>query len=164
VKLFLHRHLVQPIVALLTQGVSPQKIALSLAVGLVVGIFPVLGTTTALCALAAVALKLNLPAVQLVNYVAYPLQFACLLPFIRSGEFLFRAKPINLSMPQMLEMAKADIAHAISILWVTALHAAAVWILVAPLLVFFLYRAFLWVIENAIVLRGRLQHHPTEAL
>jgi hypothetical protein len=43
---------VQPVIDLLTQGISPEKIALSLAFGIVLGVFPVLGSTTLLCALA----------------------------------------------------------------------------------------------------------------
>jgi uncharacterized protein (DUF2062 family) len=62
---FLYRRLVRPILELLRQGVTPGKIALSLALGVVLGVFPVLGSTTALCTLAAITLRLNLPAIQL---------------------------------------------------------------------------------------------------
>jgi uncharacterized protein (DUF2062 family) len=50
---FFHRRIVAPILALLTQGITPEKIALSLALGIVLGVFPVLGSTTVLCAAAA---------------------------------------------------------------------------------------------------------------
>ena len=49
------RRVVQPIVAQLTQGVTPDRIALTLAVGVTCGLFPFLGLTTALCFVAAVA-------------------------------------------------------------------------------------------------------------
>ena len=88
---FLYRKLVWPLLDLLRQGVSPGKIALSLALGVALGVFPVLGSTTTLCALAAFALQLNLPAIQIVNYFVYPLQIALLIPFFRLGEKLFRA-------------------------------------------------------------------------
>ncbi len=65
---FIYRRLVQPVVALLTQGVTPEKIALSLAMGIGLGIFPVLGSTTLLCAAAAIIFRLNLPAIQLINF------------------------------------------------------------------------------------------------
>lgn len=64
---FFHRRLIRPILDLLRQGVTPEKIALSLALGVALGVFPVLGSTTALCALAALVLRLNLPAIQIVN-------------------------------------------------------------------------------------------------
>src|SRR4029077_19367671 len=53
----------RPIVELLAQGVTPEKMALSLALGVALGVFPVLGTTTALCALVALLWRLNLPAI-----------------------------------------------------------------------------------------------------
>jgi uncharacterized protein (DUF2062 family) len=75
----------------LTQGVTPQKIALTIALGINLAMFPILGSTTLLCAAVAFWLKLNQPIIQLVNWLAYPLQFAMLLPFIRIGEWLTRA-------------------------------------------------------------------------
>ena len=92
----------RPIVDLLTQGITPEKIALSIAFGLVLGVFPALGWTTLLCLLVAVWLRLNVPAMQLVNYLAYPLQVALLVPFIRAGEVLFRAPKLGISLPQIL--------------------------------------------------------------
>jgi uncharacterized protein (DUF2062 family) len=72
---------------------APETIALSVALGLVLGVFPVFGCPTILCALAAFALVLNLPAIQAVNYLAYPLQLALLVPFIRLGGGIFRFAP-----------------------------------------------------------------------
>jgi hypothetical protein len=45
------------------------------------------------CALAAVLFRLNLPAIQFVNYLASPLQLTLLLPFVRLGGWLFRGDP-----------------------------------------------------------------------
>lgn len=66
-------------------GMSPEAVASILAVGLVLGVFPVYGCPTVLCGLAAVILRLNLPALQLVNQLSTPLQFALLIPFGRLG-------------------------------------------------------------------------------
>ncbi len=67
-----------------------ESIALCVAVGLVLGVCPVYGCPTIFCALAAILLRVNLPAIQLVNYLAFPLQLALLIPFIRLGGWLFR--------------------------------------------------------------------------
>ena len=72
-------------------GLSPEAAALILTVGLVLGVFPVFGCPTVLCALAALLLRLNLPAIQLVNQVSSPLQLALLIPFGRFGSLFFRA-------------------------------------------------------------------------
>jgi uncharacterized protein (DUF2062 family) len=97
------------------------------------GIFPVLGATTALCALAAFALQLNLPAIQIVNYFVYPLQVALLIPFFRLGERLFGAPHLPLSLSQIYAMIHANMGNAFRSLWTTTWHAVVVWCLVAPL-------------------------------
>ncbi len=137
---FFHRRLVLPIVDLLTQGITPEKIALSIGFGVVLGVFPALGWTTLLCLLVAVRWKLNVPAMQLVNYLVYPLQLALLVPFIRAGEVLFGAPRLVISLPQILAMVRADVWHAITALWVATLHAIVAWTLIAPVAVYLIYK------------------------
>lgn len=139
---FFHRRLVLPILNLLAQGITPEKIALSIAFGIALGVFPVIGATTLLCAAAAIVLRLNLPAIQLVNYFVYPLQIALLLPFIRFGEFLFRVRePMPFSITQILEMIATSIPNAVATLWTATMHAIAAWLMVGPLSVLILYAA-----------------------
>lgn len=69
----------------LLQGISPERLALTLALGFVLGCIPVLGVPTALCAVLALALRLNLPAIQAANYAAMPFQVALIVPLVRIG-------------------------------------------------------------------------------
>ena len=124
---------------LLAEGVTPEKLALSLALGVAIGVFPVLGTTTALCALAALLLRLNLPAIQIVNYFVYPAQIALLFPFFRLGEKLFGAQRLPLSAAQILAMFRAHLWGATQFLWTTVWHAAIAWCLAAPPVAAILY-------------------------
>jgi uncharacterized protein (DUF2062 family) len=64
---------------------TPEQIALVLSVGLVAGVFPMMGIPTVLCVLAAFGLRLNFAALQLVNNISSPLQLALLLPLARAG-------------------------------------------------------------------------------
>jgi uncharacterized protein (DUF2062 family) len=68
------------------QGLSGDSIAIILAVGLVLGTFPVYGCPTALCLLAALVFRLNVPALQVVNQLSTPAQLALVVPFARLGE------------------------------------------------------------------------------
>ena len=74
-------------------GISPQRLALTLALGFAIGCLPVVGITTAVCLAVAFALRLNVPAIQLANYIAMPLQLVLIFPFIRLGGWLFSSEP-----------------------------------------------------------------------
>ena len=140
IQTFFHRRLVRPILHLLRQGITPEKIALSVAFALVLGVFPALGWTTLLCLIVALRLRLNVPAMQLVNYLVYPLQLMLLVPFIRAGEILFQAPRLSLSLPQIMSMIHASVWQAIKTLWVATVHAIAVWAILAPLAICLIYR------------------------
>lgn len=135
----LKERVLKPILDLLRQGVTPEKIALSIALGAMLGIFPALGWTTILCAIAALVLRLNLPAIQLVNYLMYPVQITLLLPFFRLGEKLFNAPHLPISVPQILAMSKANLEDTVKLLWSTTWHAMVVWALAAPVAVALTY-------------------------
>ncbi|HEX9082956.1 MAG TPA: DUF2062 domain-containing protein, partial [Holophagaceae bacterium] len=85
---------------LLKQGLEPRPLAAAIAVGLALGMCPMLGTSTLMGVGACLLFDLNAPAVQAANYLAYPLQLALLLPFVRLGERIFSvASPLA---PQVL--------------------------------------------------------------
>jgi len=72
----------------LRQGISPQRLALTLALGFAIGCIPVVGIPTLVCAALALALRLNLPAIQAANYAVMPLQILLIVPFVRFGGWL----------------------------------------------------------------------------
>jgi uncharacterized protein (DUF2062 family) len=72
----------------LRQGISPRRLALTLALGFAIGCIPVIGIPTVLCAALALLLRLNLPAIQAANYAVMPLQLVLLVPFVRLGGWL----------------------------------------------------------------------------
>jgi uncharacterized protein (DUF2062 family) len=72
----------------LLQGISPQRLALTLALGFAIGCIPVVGIPTLVCAALALTLRLNLPAIQAANYAVMPLQLMLILPFVRLGGWL----------------------------------------------------------------------------
>jgi hypothetical protein len=139
IKKFLDRALLAPLLNFLSQGLSPEKLALCVALGLLLGIFPVLGTTTLLCAAVAILFRLNMPAIQLINYFSYPLQLLLFIPYIRAGEFLFNQPPIPLDLVKIFAMLQTDLLGTINSLWITNVRAIAAWSLTAPLIALALY-------------------------
>ena len=51
----------------LNQGVSPRRLALTLALGFAIGCIPLVGLPTLLCITLALSLRLNFPAIQTAN-------------------------------------------------------------------------------------------------
>ena len=74
-----------PLLKLLKHDITPEKLALTVAVGSILAVFPVFGTTTILCVTFAFIFRLNHVAIQIVNYAAYPLWAILLLPFYKIG-------------------------------------------------------------------------------
>lgn len=131
---------VAPLVAQLRLGITPTKIALTLALGTVLGLFPIWGVTTLLCAVAALWLRLNQPLIQAVNYLLSPLHLLLLLPFYRAGEVLFRQPPVPLfSVSELIERFRASPLQFFVDYGLVGLYGIVVWLLVAVPLAWVLY-------------------------
>ena len=124
---------------LLGEGMTAKKISLSIALGTALGIFPVVGSTTLLCAIAALVLRLNLPAIQAVNYLVYPLQLVLLAPFYGAGNWLFGDRNIPMIKEHVFDSLKNDFWSGMAGLWDLTIYAVFVWLIISPLLVLILY-------------------------
>jgi uncharacterized protein (DUF2062 family) len=117
----------------LTQGVTPKKLALSIAVGSALALFPILGTTTTLCVIAGVALGLNQPVIQGVNLLCTPVYFPLIVAFVRLGDAMAGSGSSSLDVPLMTALATHHPRQFMQQFGVTALHAMLGWAVVAPL-------------------------------
>lgn len=120
------------ILAQLRQGITAEKIALTLAIGLILGIFPIFGSTTALCVLAGLWLKLNQPLMQLVNWLAAPLQLPGIYLFVRLGERLTRSPPVHFSITGLVQQFRAAPLQFLQQFGMTGLRGVLGWLLIAP--------------------------------
>ena len=125
--------------SLLKEGMSMRKISLCIALGVALGIFPVLGTTTLLCTIAAFSLRLNFPAIQVVNYMVYPLQLILLAPFYGAGSWLFGDGRWSEIGDGFTEKLTGDFWGSVSSIWDLTLYAVLIWLIVSPFLVMLLY-------------------------
>jgi uncharacterized protein (DUF2062 family) len=126
-------------------GLSAESAALVLALGVTLGVFPIYGLPTLLCALASLILGVNLPAVQLVNQLVTPLQLAMLVPFVRLGARL-------VGSPHSANWAAG--------LGVSALQAVAGWLSIGVPLGMLLYFALVWIFRMSISRRSSRQYLP----
>ena len=128
-----------PLVLMLRYGSTPEKVAISLALGAAFGVFPIVGTSTLLCFAAALLLRLNHPAIQLANYMMYPFQLPLILVYVRVGEALADSPPVPFDPRVLAVTLRADPAAFVARFGLTACHAVLGWAAVAPLLIGGLY-------------------------
>ena len=83
------RRVRDPIVMQLTQGITPEKIALTFAVGSACALFPIFGVTSLMCFLAALVWRLNQPIIQILNQLLFPVHVMVFLLCVHLGERLF---------------------------------------------------------------------------
>jgi uncharacterized protein (DUF2062 family) len=126
-----YRRIALPVLALLRRGATPEKLAWSLAAGLLIGINPLIGSTTILCLLLAFLFRLNIVASQLANHVMYPLQILLVIPFIRLGSVIFHTAPMPLSAKELLNAARSHPVQLIRELWLWESHAFILWTIFA---------------------------------
>jgi len=144
------RRVWDPLRGWLREGLTPEGLGWSLAVGLAIGVIPLFGTSTVLCVGAALAFRLNQAAMQLANYLAYPVQILLLIPFIRLGEKLFGTPPLSLSLAALLAAAKADAWGTMEVFWTSLWHAAVAWLLVVPIPTFLLALLLAWGLRRVV--------------
>lgn len=128
------RRIVSPISKQLTQGITPVRLALALAIGGVIAINPFLGTTTLGCFAAGVLLRLNQPVMQIANLIGTPFQLALIIPWVRAGEWIYRAAPTPLSPKLLVGEFSAGPLQFVHRFGLAGLHAASAWLLCAPVL------------------------------
>jgi uncharacterized protein (DUF2062 family) len=135
---WVYRRGILPILALLRMGATPRRLAWSIAAGLLIGINPMLGTTTILCLAVASCFRLNLVASQIANHAMFPLELALVIPFIRLGSRVFHTAPMPLSPHLFLAAARTSPLALTRQLWLWEWHALVLWlaisVLAAPLL------------------------------
>jgi uncharacterized protein (DUF2062 family) len=147
---YLRKKVFEPIIALLRIGNSPGKIAHSVTLGVLMGVFPIYGTSTPLCFLFALIFRLNPAAIQLANYAMYAFQFILLIPFIQLGVILLGWQVDAAYLEQVVYMLSSDFWNALSEVGNLLLAGTLAWVLVSIPLYFALYHIALWYFKNRV--------------
>ncbi len=142
--------MIDPIARQLTQGITPEKVALTLAVGSALALFPILGTTTLLCLLAGIVLRLNQPIIQLVNALCTPLHIPVIYGFVRMGFWIFGIPYTHPGIRMMEHMLWYDPREFLDQFGRTALHAIVAWAVIAPFWMILVYLFALPVLREAL--------------
>jgi uncharacterized protein (DUF2062 family) len=159
-KNWLNRRLLEPLLALLRQGISPRRLALCVAIAIVVGNIPILGVSSILCTFIALIFRLNLPAIQLVQAAMAPTQVLLIIPFVRLGEWILRVPPHVVSIKAALALMSQGVWQAIVVLRDAIFHAGLAWALIAPFAIYLLLRLLTPVFER---MAAQIRRPPAEA-
>jgi uncharacterized protein (DUF2062 family) len=128
---WIYRRGVLPILALLRMGATPRSLAWSIAAGLLIGLNPVIGTTTVMCLAVAGCFRLNVVASQIANHAMFPLELVLVVPLIRLGARVFGTAAMPLSPSLFLKAARTAPIALTRELWLWEWHAFVVWLAIA---------------------------------
>jgi uncharacterized protein (DUF2062 family) len=141
---FMRCRILRPLLRQLRGGVTPRRLAWSLALGIVIGINPSVGITTVLVVIFAWAFGLNQVASQIGAHAVTPFHLLLFIPFIELGVYLFHTRRLPLSRKQIEHLSHHPL-RLIRDIWQWEWHALIVWGLVAailmPLLAMYIRRA-----------------------
>lgn len=126
------RWLVTPVITQLKVGSSPERISWTISLGLVLGVFPIMGSTTLVCLGVGWMLGLNQPVLHVFKTLVYPLHLALILVFIRLGERLYGVPLISFSIPELVAKFRDDPLQFARDFGMAAWHGVSAWLLIAP--------------------------------
>jgi uncharacterized protein (DUF2062 family) len=137
-------HVLRPLLRLSRGGVTPRRMAWSLALGMIVGINPTVGLTTLLVVLVAWIFGLSKLASLIGTHVVAPLHLLLFIPFIELGVHLFHTRKLPIDRKQLEHLSHHPV-RLFRDIWQWEWHALVVWGLIAgvamPLLAVYLRRA-----------------------
>jgi len=151
------RRVVKPVMDLLRMGATPERLAWSIAAGLLIGINPVLGSTTVLALAVASAFRLNYVASQLGNHLMYPLELLLFPVWIALGSRLFGTPGLKLGRHELMLEVKHHPWQTTKALWTWEWHALVVWAFAAAILMPLLAMVLKPVLDKML---DRLHHEP----
>jgi hypothetical protein len=156
----LRRWVVEPIINQLKRGITPEKLSWTIALGVTLGIFPIMGSTSLVCFIAGYFLKLNQAILHLFKSLTYPLHLALILVFIRLGQHLNGVPPIPFSIPEMLSQFKDDPGQFARDFGMAALYGIEAWAIAAIVLIPVAYYISLPILRKLMPGKNEGDHNP----
>ncbi len=154
---WVRRRVLDPLLDLLKAGLSPEKLALTVGLGVVFGLVPTFGITTIVSAAVALRLRLNVAAMQLVAHLMSLFQLALLIPFLRAGATIMGQgdKVAHLTVKSLRHLIDYEGWGAVGrLLWRAQLGALLLWAVAAVPLVAVLYLVLRLVFRRVLARQG----------
>lgn len=136
------RRLIDPFVDLLRAGLSPERLAFAVALGVAFGLVPTFGITTLVSLAVGLRLRLNVAAMQLAAHLMSAFQLLLLIPLLRAGAWIMGEghKVAHLSIGSLRHFIEHEGWGAAGrLLWRAQVGALLLWAAAAAPLVLMLY-------------------------
>jgi len=156
-------HVLRPLLRALRGGVTPRRLAWSLALGMVLGINPSVGLTTLLVVLVAWVFGLSKLASLIGTHLVAPLHLLLFIPFIELGVHLFHTGKLPMDRKQLEHLSHHPL-RLFHDIWRWEWHALIVWGVLAaiamPLLAMYLRRVLIVLLRrHRTLVRSRPEVH-----
>jgi uncharacterized protein (DUF2062 family) len=138
---FFRRRILGPITAQLTQGITPDRIAFTLGLGVALSLFPFLGFTTILCFAVAAAFKLNQPIIQVLNQLMWPIWIPMVAVYIKVGAAIFGAAAMPFDPAEVSRLFLTSQGEFWAKFGMVGVHAFTAWIISVPIITAVLFYA-----------------------
>jgi len=137
---FWKRRIGDPVRTLLTQGVTPDKLAATFGVGTAVSLFPFLGFTTTFNIGVGLWFRMNQPLLQVINYLLTPVHLLMILVYVHAGEWIWGATEDRFSVGELIATFRdASLKEFIHRFGWAGIHAFTAWAISVPFIVGGLY-------------------------
>ena len=112
-------------------GLTPEKLAFSVTLGIISGLFPVIGTTTLLSLLLTLLFRQNLLVVQSVQWILALFQILLIIPFMQLGAFILNQHGVHVSIDEIKHAFQPGFLEGIKSVGVFHLYGLLSWAIVS---------------------------------
>jgi uncharacterized protein (DUF2062 family) len=113
------------------EGLSPEKLAFSVTLGIVSGIFPVIGLTTLLSIVLTMLFRQNLLVVQSVQWILALVQVLLIIPFMQFGAYILNVHAFHINMAQINHAFQPGMLSGIKTVGIFHLYGILTWLILS---------------------------------
>jgi uncharacterized protein (DUF2062 family) len=113
------------------EGLTAEKLAFSITIGIVAGLFPVIGATTLVSVLLTLLFRQNLMIVQAVQWILGLAQVFLVIPLMQLGAFILNQHSLHITMHQISIAFQPGFFSGIKTVGILHLYAILTWSILA---------------------------------
>ncbi len=113
------------------EGLTAESLAFSITIGIIAGLFPIMGATTLISLLFTFLFRQNVLVVQSVQWLLGIVQIVLIIPFMKFGAFILNQNAIPINMHQINLAFQPGLLSGIRTIGIFHLYALLTWTILA---------------------------------